>query len=55
MKCKIDNDMWEHAGKVYTVHNRVERENSTAVTLTVEDEQGYIQTLTVANHQIEYV
>lgn len=55
MKCRIDNDKWDYHGKVYTVHKKTEYENTTAVTLTIEDEDGYIHTTNVANHQIEWL
>lgn len=55
MKCKIDNDKWDYLGKVYNVIQKTEYEDTTAVTLTIEDEDGYIHTATVANHQIEWL
>lgn len=55
MRCKIDNDMWKHAGKVYFVHSFASRAKSTAVELTLEDDDGNIFTEVVASHQIEWV
>lgn len=55
MQCRIDNDKWEHAGKIYFVHEAMRRENSTAVELTLEDDNGNIFTTVVANHQIEWL
>ena len=54
-RCRIDNDKWEHAGKIYFVHEAKRRENSTAVELTLEDGDGTIITTVVANHQIEWL
>lgn len=54
-RCRIDNDNWEHAGKIYFVHEANTRENSTAVEMTLEDDAGKIITITVANHQIEWL
>lgn len=55
MRCRIDNDKWEHAGKLYFVHSFANRPNSTAVELTLEDDDGNIFTQVVASHQIEWV
>ena len=55
MQCRIDNDKWEHAGKIYFVHEAKRRENSTAVELTLEDDGGTIFTSTVAKHQIDWL
>lgn len=55
MHCRIDNDKWEDTGKVYFVHSSINRANSTAVELTLEDEHGNIHTRVVANHQIEWI
>ena len=55
MHCRIDNDNWEHAGKIYFVHEAKTRENSTGVDLTLEDDGGNIVSITVANHQIEWL
>ena len=55
MRCRIDNGKWEHAGKIYFVHEAKRRENSTAVELTLEEDDGNIVTITVANHQIEWL
>jgi hypothetical protein len=54
-KCKIDNDQWRHAGKVYFVHSAEQTPPSTGVRLTLEDENGNIFTEVVASHQIEWV
>jgi hypothetical protein len=42
-------------GKTYFVHQAKRRENSTAVEMTLEDDAGNIITITVANHQIEWI
>jgi hypothetical protein len=55
MRCKIDNDKWEHAGKVYFVHSLKSRPKSTAVELKLEDDDGNITTQVVASHQIEWI
>ena len=55
VNCRIDNDNWEHAGKIYFVHEAKTRKNSTAVELTLEDNIGNIISITVANHQIEWL
>lgn len=55
MYCRLDNDKWEYAGKRYFVHSKVQRMNSTAVELTLEDDNGNIFTTVVANHQIEWI
>jgi hypothetical protein len=48
--------MWADAGKVWFVHEYATRENSTAVTLTIEDTKtGEIETRTVAQNQIEWL
>ena len=53
---RIDNDMWADAGKVYFVHEYATRENSTAVTLTIEDTKtGEIETRVVPQNQIEWL
>jgi len=53
---RIDNDMWADAGKVWFVHEYATRENSTAVTLTIENTKtGEIETRTVAQNQIEWL
>jgi hypothetical protein len=54
-RCRIDNDHWQHVGKIYFVHEAKTRENSTAVELTLEDDHGNILTTVVANHQIEWI
>jgi len=55
MRCRIDNGKWEHAGKIYFVHEAKTRKNSTAVELTLEDDHGNIITEVVASHQIEWL
>jgi hypothetical protein len=55
MRCKINNDQWEDAGKVYFVHSFNNRPNSTAVELVLEDDGGNIHKRVVASHQIEWV
>ena len=53
--CRIQDDNWQHVGKIYFVHEAKTRENSTAVELTLEDDNGDIISITVANHQIEWL
>jgi hypothetical protein len=53
--CRIHDDNWHHLGKTYFVHEAKTRENSTAVDLTLEDDRGVIISITVANHQIEWI
>jgi hypothetical protein len=53
--CRIHDDNWHHLGKTYFVHEAKTRENSTAVELTLEDNDGNIISITVANHQIEWI
>jgi len=55
MRCMINNDKWEDAGKVYFVHSLSTRPQSTAVTMTLEDDGGNIFERVVASHQIEWV
>lgn len=55
INCRIHNDQWQHVGKTYFVHEANTRENSTAVEMTLEDDAGNITTITVANHQIEWL
>jgi hypothetical protein len=55
MRCRINSDSWEDAGKVYFVHSLKSRPNSTGVTLNLEDEDGNIFERVVASHQIEWV
>jgi hypothetical protein len=55
MRCRINSDSWEDAGKVYFVHSLKSRPNSTGVTLKLEDEDGNIVERVVASHQIEWV
>ena len=55
MRCRIDNDKWEDAGKVYFVYSSENRPNSTAVRLMLEDEDGNIFERVVASHQIEWI
>jgi hypothetical protein len=55
MRCRIDSDSWEDAGKTYFVHSLKSRPNSTGVTLNLEDEDGNIFERVVASHQIEWV
>jgi len=55
MRCKIDIDKWENVGKIYFVHEAKTRENSTAMQLTLEDDDGNIITTTAASHQIEWL
>jgi hypothetical protein len=55
MRCTINSDKWEDMGKVYFVHSLATRKWSTAVTLSLEDDEGNITTQVVASHQIEWV
>ena len=55
MQCRINSDKWQHAGKIYFVHEAKTRKNSTAVELTLEDDDGNIITEVVASHQIEWL
>jgi hypothetical protein len=55
MRCRINSDSWEDAGKVYFVHSLKSRPNSTGVTLNLEDEDGNIFERVVASHQIEWL
>lgn len=53
---RIDNDNWEDARKTWSVREYSTRENSTAVTLVLEDiETGEVHTRVVASHQIEWI
>lgn len=53
---KIDSDAWNDINKIWFVHEYTTRENSTAVTLTLEDTAtGEIQTRVVAQNQIEWL
>ena len=55
MRCRIDSDQWEDVNKVYFVHSLSTRVKSTAVTMTLEDDEGNIVERVVASHQIEWV
>lgn len=55
MKCRINDDKWENVGVEYFVHAAKPREDSTAVNLTIEDENGFITEVVVASHQIEWI
>jgi hypothetical protein len=53
---KIDSDMWADVGKVWFVHEYTTRENSTGVTLKIEDiANGEIQTRVVPQNQIQWL
>lgn len=52
---RIDSDQWEDAGKIWFVLEYYQRENSTAVELTLKDFSGIIHRRVVANHQIEWI
>jgi hypothetical protein len=53
---RIDNDNWDDLGKVWAVHEYASRENSTAVTLILEDtETKEVHTRVVASHQIVWI
>lgn len=53
---KFDTDEWAHHNRVYKLLEYTPRENSTAVTVLVEDTDT-LETFTkvVAYHQIEYL
>lgn len=55
MQCRINTDMWDDLGVVYTVLESAPRENSTAITLTIEDAQGGVYKRVVAANQIEWM
>lgn len=55
MQCRINTDMWSDFGAVYTVKAVTPRENSTAVTLKIEDSRGVVYERVVASHQIEWL
>jgi hypothetical protein len=53
---KIDSDNWNDINKVWFVHEYAVRENSTAVTLTIEDTAtGEIEMRVVAQNQIQWL
>jgi hypothetical protein len=53
---KINNDMWADVGKIWFVHEYTIRENTTAVTLTIEDTKtGEVETRVVPHNQIEWL
>ena len=51
-KISIDKDDWAFVGEEFLVHNYTTRENSTAVTVTVEDSRGMVSTMVVPSHSI---
>lgn len=51
-KIKIDSDDWKDAGRIYSVHSAKRREDSTAMELVLEDEEGQVTYRTVAYHQV---
>jgi hypothetical protein len=55
MRCRIDSDSWEDAGKTYFVHYFATRPNSTGVAVKLEDDEGNIIERVVASHQIVWV
>ena len=55
MRCRFNSDQWEDVNKVYFVHSLAARPKSTAVTMTLEDDDGNILERVVASHQIEWV
>lgn len=55
MRCKFNTDQWDDVNKVYFVHSLSTRPKSTAVTMTLEDDDGNIHERVVASHQIEWV
>jgi hypothetical protein len=55
MRCRIDSDRWEDAGKTYFVHYFATRPDSTGVAVKLEDAEGNISERVVASHQIVWV
>lgn len=55
MRVMLEIDDWEVNGKIFFVHTYKTRDNSTAVELELEDENGYIHNRVVANHQITII
>lgn len=54
-KIKIDADNWDDVGKIYNVRFAKAREDSSALELVIEDEEGKIFYRTVAYHQVEWI
>lgn len=53
---RIDNDMWDDAGKVWEVMEYSPRPNSTAVHLVIEDTStGKVESRVVPQNQIEWL
>ena len=55
MRCRFNTDQWDDVNKVYFVHSLSTRPKSTAVTMTLEDDDGNFHKRVVASHQIEWV
>lgn len=56
MRCRLNTDDWQDAGKIYFVHSlKFLWPNSTGVTLNLEDEDGNISERVVAYHQIDWI
>lgn len=55
MKCLLNTDKWEDVGVEYFVHSYSSRDNSTAVTLSLEKPDGTMITKVVASHQIDWI
>lgn len=55
MKCKLNTDMWDDAGVIFTVHSYSRREESTGVLMNLEAPNGDMTTRTVAIHEIEWI
>lgn len=51
-KVKIDNDMWQDAGVEYTIKEISFRPNSTAVLVTLADENGREEFRVLPRHQL---
>lgn len=53
---KIDSNQWSDAGRLYKVLKYFRRDpDSTAVELTLEHENGMVETRVVPSYQIEWI
>jgi len=55
MRCRLNTDDWQDAGKIYFVHSLKSQPNSTGVTLNLEDEDGNMSERVIASHQIDWI
>ena len=55
MRCRLNTDDWQDAGKIYFVHSLKSRPNSTGVTLNLEDDDGNMSERVIASHQIDWI